>query len=203
MSTELGEGRTRWGRAAWLLVPSVVALAGVTFAIAEGALAASFGVSGRAFKVSAGTVEGTDVAAYLDTVRSVDGRHHPVMLAGVQQASLRNVCTSAVVTVPVVGEISLKVLGGRTEAITGTNVTADADALLGGGGVVTDVEAGRDASTLNRVPGVAGPAGRFGLQARTLKTEDVRSTAWSANGGTIKLAGDLDVKVTAGRHECY
>jgi hypothetical protein len=43
---------------------------------------------------------------------------------------MSDVCTSAVVTVPVVGKISLKVIGGRTEPITGTTVVADADALL-------------------------------------------------------------------------
>ncbi|GGN76998.1 cholesterol esterase [Actinoplanes lobatus] len=197
------EGRTSWGRACWLLLPSLAVLGGLTVGIAEGALAASFGVSGQYIKVRAGSVEGTDVAAYLDTVQSVDGTHHPVMLAGVGRASMRDVCTSAVVDVPVVGKISLKVLGGTTEAITGTNVVADADSLLGGGGVVTDVEAGRDASTLDRVPGVSGPAGRFGLQAGSLRTEDVRSTAWSANGATIELAGDLEVNVTSGVDECF
>ncbi|GIF21629.1 hypothetical protein BJ973_004926 [Actinoplanes tereljensis] len=197
------EGRTHWGRSAVLFIPALLALGGLTVAIAEGALAASFGVSGQSFKVTAAHVEGTDVAAYLDTAASVDGKQHPVMLAGVGKASMRDVCTSAVVSVPVVGKISLKVLGGKTEPITGTNVVADADALLGGNGVVTDVEAGRDASTLNRVPGVSGPKGRFGVQAGSLSTEDVRSTAWSANGGTIKLSGGLDVSVTAGVHECF
>jgi uncharacterized protein DUF6230 len=196
-------GRTHWGRAAILLVPALAVLGGLTVAIAEGALAASFGVSGQAFKVRAAQVDGTDVAAYLDTARSVDGKHHPVMLAGVRQATLRDVCTSAVVSVPAVGKISLKVLGGTTQPITGTNVVADADALLGAGGVVKDVEAGRDASTLNRVPGVKGAPGRFGLQAGSLSTKDVRSTAWSANGGTVTLAGDLEVNVRAGVHECF
>ncbi|MBB2940854.1 hypothetical protein FB565_000558 [Actinoplanes lutulentus] len=199
----LAEGRTHWGRAAWLFVPSVFALGGITVGIAEGALAASFGVSGQAFKVSASSVEGTDVAAYLDTVQSVDGANHPVMLAGVKEASLTDVCTSAVVDIPVVGNVSLKVLGGKQEPITGTNVVADAEALLSAGGVVKNVEAGRDASTLNRVPGVQGPAGRFGLQAGSLSTDAVQSTAWSANGGTLTLSGDLEVSVTAGVHECF
>ncbi|MEU4159758.1 DUF6230 family protein [Actinoplanes sp. NPDC026670] len=197
------EGRTSWGRACWLLLPSLAVLGGVTVGIAEGALAASFGVSGQQFKVKAASVEGTDIAAYLDTAQSVDGTHHPVMLAGVGQATLRDVCTSAVVAVPMVGKISLKVLGGRTEPITGTNVVADADALFGGDGVITDVEAGRDASTLDRVKGVSGPPGRFGVQAGTIRTADVESTAWSANGGTLQLAGDLEVSVTAGVHECF
>lgn len=198
-----GEGRTRWGRSSLLLIPALAAMGGLTLAIAEGALAASFGVSGSAFKVKAGSVSGTDVAAYLDTTSSVDGVRHPVMLAGVREASMRDVCTSAVVTVPGIGKISLKVLAGREEPITGTDVVADADALLGGNGVVTDVEAGRDASTLDRVPGVSGPEGRFGLQAASLTTQDVRSTAWSANGGTITLSGGLEVEVTAGVHECF
>jgi hypothetical protein len=50
------EGRTSWRRASWLLLPSLAVLCGVTVGIAEGALAASFGVSGQHFKVKAGSV---------------------------------------------------------------------------------------------------------------------------------------------------
>jgi hypothetical protein len=45
------EGRTHWGRSAVLLIPAMVALGGLTLAIAEGALAAPFGVSGQSFEV--------------------------------------------------------------------------------------------------------------------------------------------------------
>ncbi|MBO3739281.1 DUF6230 family protein [Actinoplanes flavus] len=50
---------------------------------------------------------------------------------------------------------------------------------------------------------MSGAAGRFGLEAGSLKTEDVRSTAWPATGATIELAGDLEVDVTSGVDECF
>ena len=189
-------------RSAVLPVPSLALVGAMTLAMAQGVLAASFGVSGSSFKVTAATVEGTNVSGYLDTVRSVDGVRHPVMLAGVDRATMRDVCTSAVVEVPVVGPISLMVLSGSDEPVTGTNLVADADALPGGQGTIRGVEAGRDASTLDRAAGVTGPEGRFGVQAASLSSTDLRSTAWSANGGTVTLNG-LQVSIDAGRHECY
>jgi hypothetical protein len=199
---DLAEGRTRWRKSAILLVPSFATVGILSIAMAQGALAASFGVSGSNFKVTAGHVEGTNVSGYLDTVRSVDGQSHPIMLAGVEKATMSDVCTSALVNIPVVGPISLKVLSGKDEPVSGTNVVADSDAVFGGKGTVRGVEAGRDASTLNRVDGVHGPAGRFGLQAASLETNDLKSTAWSASGGTITLTG-MEVHVSKGKHECY
>ncbi|SHN43382.1 DUF6230 family protein [Cryptosporangium aurantiacum] len=198
----LEEGRTRWGRTAVLLVPSLGVVGVLALAVAQGALAASFGVSGQNFKVTAARVEGTNVAGYLDTVRSVDGKSHPVMLAGVEKAEMTDVCTSAVVDIPVLGPVSLKVLSGQNGPVSGTNVVADSDSLFGGRGTVSGVEAGRDASTLDKVNGVSGPPGRFAVQAESLTATDVRSTAWSASGGTVELSG-MDVSVKVGRHECY
>ena len=45
-------GGTRWKRFAVVMVPSVAATAAIGVALAQGALAASFSVSGQSFKVT-------------------------------------------------------------------------------------------------------------------------------------------------------
>ncbi|WP_323188267.1 DUF6230 family protein [Streptomyces sp. NBC_00249] len=55
---------------------------------------------------------------------------------------------------------------------------------------------GRDASTLDRVDGVEGEPGRFGLQAGNIEVVGVKSHARSATGGNFGLKGmKLDVSL--------
>src|SRR3712207_5624641 len=69
-------GGTRWKRFAVVMVPSVAAAACVGVGLAQGALAASFSVSGQQFKVSAGHLHGEGFAQYggIDTVYKKIGR---------------------------------------------------------------------------------------------------------------------------------
>ncbi|MGO4747485.1 cholesterol esterase, partial [Streptomyces sp. 2MCAF27] len=62
-------GGTRWKRFAVVMVPSVAATAAIGVALAQGALAASFSVSGQQFKVSADLLKGKGFVQYgtLDT----------------------------------------------------------------------------------------------------------------------------------------
>lgn len=53
-------GGTRWKRFAVVMVPSLAATAAIGVALSQGALAASFSVSGQEFKVTADRLEGTD-----------------------------------------------------------------------------------------------------------------------------------------------
>ncbi|MFD3609370.1 hypothetical protein ACFWXA_15075 [Streptomyces atroolivaceus] len=61
---ELGpEGRTLWKGSALMFVPSVLAVGAVVIALAQGALAASFAVSGKNFKVSAEEINGSGISS--------------------------------------------------------------------------------------------------------------------------------------------
>ena len=57
-------GGTRWKRFALVMVPSVAATAAIGVSLAQGALAASFAVSGQEFKVTAGYLDGHGFAQY-------------------------------------------------------------------------------------------------------------------------------------------
>lgn len=63
MSSQV-RGGTRWKRFALVMVPSVVATAAVGVGLAQGALAASFSVSGQSFKVHADKLVGHDFVQY-------------------------------------------------------------------------------------------------------------------------------------------
>jgi ABC-type uncharacterized transport system permease subunit len=52
-------GRTRWRRFAIAVVPSLAAVAAIVALTAEGAIAASFSISGTQFEVSADSLNGT------------------------------------------------------------------------------------------------------------------------------------------------
>ena len=57
-------GGTRWKRFAVVMVPSVAATAAIGVALAQGALAASFSVSGQSFKVTADRLDGAGFSQY-------------------------------------------------------------------------------------------------------------------------------------------
>ena len=65
-------GGTRWKRFAVVMVPSVAATAAIGVALAQGALAASFSVSGQSFKVTADQLDGRASSQY----GAIDTRLH-------------------------------------------------------------------------------------------------------------------------------
>lgn len=95
-----GEGGTRWRRASLLMVPSVLAVAAMTVAMAQGALAASFGVSGKQFKVTADGVDGRQMVGFPSTVTSADSKDLETIRLAFGSASLRSLCLSQVTHLP-------------------------------------------------------------------------------------------------------
>ncbi|MFE2021691.1 DUF6230 family protein [Streptomyces sp. NPDC059499] len=196
------EGRTHWKRSAVMFVPSVIAVGAVVIALAQGAMAASFAVSGKNFKVSAEEIDGSGIASFPSSIGSKDGTGHAVLLAGIKNGSAQGVCVSMKQKLPLVGEVSLIVRSGNDRPIKGENLVVNAEALTSSGGRITGVQAGRDASTLDAAPGVSGPAGIFGVQADTALARDVRSTAWATNGGSLTL-DKLEVELSDDGTECF
>ncbi|WP_043267858.1 DUF6230 family protein [Streptomyces sp. CT34] len=196
------EGRTHWKRTAVMLVPGVACVGAVVIALAQGAMAASFAVSGKNFKVSADEITGRGISSFPSSLGSTDGTGHAVLLAGIKSGTAKGVCLSMKQKLPLVGEVSLLVRSGGERPVTGENLVVDADALTSSGGRVTGVQAGRDASTLGGAPGVSGPRGLFGVQASTALARDVRSTAWASNGGSLTL-DRVDIELSRTGKECY
>ncbi|MDI2130028.1 DUF6230 family protein [Yinghuangia seranimata] len=197
---ETPEGGTSWRRSVAVGVPAVVAVGAMTMAMASGALAASFAVSGTAFQVSSGKLTSDGLASYVGTDNDIGGKGHPVSLLAVGDATLSDICQSARVSTPL-GDVVFKLTaGGSAGPVTAKSLVIDAEDLVGDAEFGT-VQIGRDASTLDTVPGAQGTPGSFGLQAGQVSVAGVRSNAWSATGGDFKLKG-LHVSVSLGGSGC-
>lgn len=196
-------GKVRWRRFAVLAVPGFAVTAALAVALADGALAASFAVSGQEFKIRAQSMEGDGFAQYGGVDRNARGKLLPVAVTAIKSAKIHSLCQSVVTTLPVLGDISLQLTaGGGGKPVEAENLFLDAT-QMSGDAVFKDIEIGRDASTLNKGPTNAqGLQDAFGQQAKRIDISDVKQTAWATNAGTFKLSG-LDMTIGLGRKECF
>ncbi|KUH40271.1 MULTISPECIES: DUF6230 family protein [Streptomyces] len=195
-------GRIQWKRFAALSAPGVALTAALGVALSSGALAASFAVSGQQFKVSADRLTGEGFAQYGSIDTNARGELLPVAVTAIRSAKLHSLCQSVVTSLPVVGDISLNLTAGKTTPVTATDLFVDAT-QLSGDAAFTNIEIGRDASTLDKGPdGGQGMQDLFGQQADDISISGLKQVAWATNAGTFKLAG-LNMKVTKGKKECF
>ncbi|MET8469412.1 DUF6230 family protein [Streptomyces sp. NPDC006422] len=199
-------GGTRWKRFAVVMVPSVAATAAIGVALSQGALAASFSVSGQSFKVTADSLDGKGFVQY-GAIDSGKTGNHPVAVVGMKSAQITNLCQSVVVPVPVFGDVSMKLGAGaaggpRVEAKT---LYIDADDLKADA-TFNNIDIGVAAGDAKKGPGIhqgdkADP-NSFAQQADSVHFENVKQRAWATTAGTFKLSG-LKMSVQKGKHECY
>jgi hypothetical protein len=197
---ETTRGRTRWRRFAALTLPALAAAGFIVFGMANGAIAASFAVSGQTFKVSADRLEGDGFVQYGSLAKDADGGQHPTAVSGIKNATLTNLCQSVRVPgMPVVLTINA---GGGDEPATASNLLIDMTELSGNA-TFTNIEIGRDASTLDKANS-KGLKGMFGQQADRIVIDNLRQVAWSTSAGTFTLNG-LRLKVNVGNNakECF
>ncbi|MFM9370532.1 DUF6230 family protein [Streptomyces sp. Da 82-17] len=195
------EGRVVWKKAALVAAPGIAALAALGVLMAQGAMAASFAVSGEHFKVGSGKLTGAGLSSYVDVDRSGDGKQHPVSLLSLQDVTLSDICQSTQVETPIGPMVFRLTAGGDAGAVTANSLVIDADDLTGDARFGS-AQIGRDASTLDAVPDTQGKPGQFGLQVKGVDVSGVRSHAWSAMGGNFKLKG-LKISVGPGGEECF
>ncbi|MFC6063382.1 DUF6230 family protein [Streptomyces ochraceiscleroticus] len=169
--------------------------------MAQGVLAASFAVSGTNFQVTSGKLTSDGLASYVHTDRTADGTGHPVALLGIGTARLSDICQSAQVSTPMGPVVFKLTAGGKAGPVTADNLVIDGEDLVGDARFGT-AQIGRDASTLDEVPGIRGPKGKFGLQAGDIEVAGVKSHAWSATGGNFRLKG-LKLGVSLDGEKCF
>jgi len=169
------------------------------FGMANGAIAASFAVSGSTFKVSADTLVGTGFVQYGGLAVDKAGNKHPVAVSGIKSATLKNLCQSVVVPGT---SISLVIRAGKDTPASATDLLIDMT-QLSGDAVFEVIDIGQDASTLNKGPAKAvGQAGGFGQQADKVTINGLRQVAWSTSAGTFTLNG-LDLHVSLSGEQCF
>jgi hypothetical protein len=193
------------------MVPSVAATAAIGVALAQGALAASFSVSGQSFKVSADRLEGTGFEQYgaIDAGYTLDGQQtaHPVAVSAFKSATIQNMCQSVVTpNIPVLGSVSLVLKAGGSTPVEADNLYIDVDDL-NANATFHNIDIGVAAKDASKGPGMKGgnekanPYG-FAQQADSATLTDVKQTAWATTAGTFKLSG-LSMKLYTGTKECY
>ena len=195
-------GRTRWRRFAAMLVPATAVAGAIVASVANGALAASFAVSGQTFKVSASELRGEGFVQFGGIAEEIDGTKHPVAVTGIRNARIYDLCQSAKVPgAPVVLTINA---GGGGNPATASDLLIDVDSLEGDT-TFTNINIGQDASTLKGGPdGATGDRKAFGQQADTVTIKNLRQVARSTHAGTFLLTGlKLKVNVGADAKECF
>jgi Family of unknown function (DUF6230) len=194
-------GRTHWKRFAAVMVPTTAAAGALTLMMANGALAASFAVSGQSFKVSADSLTGEGFEQFGGIDQEKNGTPHPVAISAIGEATLKNMCQSVKVPAGPLGHVVVTINAGASKPATASNLVVDA-AQLSGDATFENIEIGRDASTLTKVAGAQGPAGMFGQQADKVTINKLEQTAWATTAGTFKLNGlKLGLKVNGS--ECF
>lgn len=196
-------GRTSWRRFAVLCVPGCAATAALAIALANGALAASFAVSGQQFKVSASSLDGDGFAQYGSVDRNARGKLIPVAVTAIKTAKMNDLCQSVVTELPVLGSISLNLTAGTgSKPVQASDLFVDATQLSGNASF-NKIEIGRDASTLDKGPkGGQGLQDLFGQQADDVHITNLKQTAWATNAGKFRL-NNLSMKVNKGTKECF
>lgn len=200
------EGRVRWRRAAAMFASAVVACAVLMAMTAQGILAANFSISGFPFVVTADRLDGQGFEQFASIDNMAPGSplasnvqgNFPnqgdtggqvlVFVSAIGSAQLTNLCQSIAV---VPGQLYLKLTAGADGTkVSATNLVVDSDALAGNA-TFNNIEIGRDASTLDRVPSAtrSDQAGSFGQQAESVHIDNLRQDNWATTAAQFTLPG--------------
>ena len=195
-------GRTQWRRFAALMVPATAVAGAIVFGIANGAIAASFAVSGQTFKISASELRGEGFVQFGGIAEEIDSTKHPVQVTGIRDAEIFDLCQS--VKAPGAPLVLTITAGGDGRPVTASDLVLDVESLEGDT-VFKNINSGQDASTLEGgPPGVTGNKKDFGQQADAVTIKNLRQVARSSQAGTFNLTGlKLNVNVGANAKECF
>ncbi|WP_069815186.1 DUF6230 family protein [Streptomyces sp. TP-A0874] len=202
----MARGGTRWKRFAVVMVPSVAATAAIGVAVGQGAVAASFTMSGQQFKVTAKQLDGTGFMQYGAVDAQHGGQKVPVAVSAFKRAEITNMCQSVVMPVPIFGDVTMRLSAGTgSTPIEAKNIYIDLDQLKADA-TFRDINIGVAAGDSNKGPGVKKgdntDPGSFAQEAASATLSDVKQTAWATSAGTFKLP-NLSLKVEKGKNECY
>lgn len=199
-------GRTNWRRFAVAVGVPTVAAGALVIGLAQGAFAASLTLSGEEFKISADRLVGDGFVQY---ATAYDTSKAPgkvgAAVSGIGQAKLYNLCQSVH---PKGSPFSLVITAGTDEdhpAIGDNMIIGMTD--LTGDAVFTNIQIGKDASTLSKGGKDAkGAAGSFAQEADGVTITGLKQTAVYTEASTFNLVG-LHLKLNtdwAGKPaECY
>jgi hypothetical protein len=201
-------GRTSWKRLGIVMVPTVVAAGALTVAMANGAIAASFAVSGQQFKLTADTIHGYGFANY-GTVLNADQPNAkagaiPAAISAFKSADITNLCQSVVTAIPLIGNVTLTIKAGAgATPVHATDLIIAMQQLNASTAIFKNINIGEDASTLQgTAAGAVGTPGLFGQQAEEATITKVQQVANSTNAGSFELH-DMSMGISIGNNPCF
>ncbi len=185
-----GAGGVSWRRFAAAMLTTGSAAAVLIALTAQGVLAANFSISGLPFTVTADKIQGEGLEQFAaldemapDSPNAGDtGGQVVVIVSAIREAQLTNLCQS----IDMGGMVLRITAGDNGTPVTASNLVVDSD-LVSGDATFSDIEIGRDASTMDRVPDVSGNIGVFGQQARTVTIENLRQNNFATTASSFKL----------------
>jgi len=203
-----GQGRVRWKRFAIMFVPAVGISAALLTATANGALAASFSISGQQGETSADSLTGQGFQQFgtadLASTKNGGSGLQPVVESEIDSAQIVNLCQSVVENVPLIGTITLKIKGGTDpqNPATASSLIIDANQLSGSTATFGGIQQGIDNKALkNPTPALAG-TGNFSQAATSISISNLQEIAYSTEAGTFTLPG-FSMSLTTGNNACF
>lgn len=203
------QGRTQWKRFAAMMVPATALAGGIIFGMANGAIAASFAVSGQQFKVSAEKLVGHDFKQYGGVTYGVDTPetkrkdaaypgNNVSAVSTMGRATITKLCQSVQVPVPGMKVVMTINAGHGAKAVEATDLLLDITELRGDA-TFEDIQIGRDASALG-----GETKGAFGQSATKVTIDNLEQVARSTSAARFEL-NDLELKVNVGADakECF
>jgi hypothetical protein len=183
------------------MIPSTIAAGAIVVGMANGAIAASFSVSGQQFKVSADQLVGHNFKQYGGVDVTAGGKPIPVAVSEIGNATLSNLCQTVNVENPLGAKIVLRIEAGKA---AGKPAAAEGLVIglteLSGDATFTNIDIGRDGGDLKSRKA----DGSFGQSAEKVVIDGLHQTAYSTHAGTFALTG-LSLKVLVGKDakECF
>jgi len=180
------QGRVRWRRFAFMLVPALGVAGSLIGLTAAGALSNSISVSGTAFTVTADKLDGGPFEQYGAQISPAGHGPTPVAVSVIGNGTLASLCQAVSV-----GPVSLVLrAGGSGTPVSASNLVVAAD-HLSGDATFSHIAIGQDAGSLNVPAGTyPGPtSGGFGESANHVTITNLNQHTWLTTAGTFKLPG--------------
>jgi hypothetical protein len=200
-------GKTRWKRFAVVMVPTLAVTAAVGVSVAQGALAASFSVSGSQFKVAAASLHGDGFVQYGTVDTYVNNKTIPVAVSGFTDATIHNLCQS--VSLPFGFVLKITAGDSPTNPVKATSLYIDMTDLQATTAQFNGINIGVAAGAVSKGTISQGdknkstydPTG-FAQEATSADLTGVQQTAWATSAATFSLNG-MHLSLNDTNSECF
>jgi hypothetical protein len=191
--------RSHTGRLILAAVP-VAVIATVTLGgVAQGSVPVSFQISGSQFKISASQLEGTSFSQYAGTTKDTAGKEHPVAIANIGHATLKDLCQSVSTDTPL-GKVGVIITAGNGDKPAEATDLQIGMTDLKGDTSFDNIRIGVDASTVNTKE--KGTAGDFAQDSDSIHITNLQQVSWSTQASVFTLTG-MHVQMVQDGKECF